>query len=293
MPAAPPAAPPSARPAARISGTLITVAPTGAESRKEDVPALPTTLDELVDTAIACELAGAALVHVHIRDDEHRPTLDLGRLRETVAALRDRTAMVVQLSTGGSVHDPYEDRLRVLDAEPDSCSLTMGTVNFGDDVFMNPWPFVVELYQRSIEREVVPEFELFDLGHVAALHRLLDQYGLPYGGRVHCDLVMGVPGGMPGTTAALVAAVQALPDAVTSWSATGIGRTSLAVAMAALSAGGHLRVGMEDTVTYAKGRPVRDNAELVQRAAQLATIAQRPPVSGPEAASLLGTRDRR
>ncbi|HEU4492155.1 MAG TPA: 3-keto-5-aminohexanoate cleavage protein [Jiangellales bacterium] len=280
-------------PVAAPTGTLITVAPTGAESRKEDVPALPTTLDELVDTAIACESAGAAMVHVHIRDDAHQPTLDLGRLKETVAALRESTALVVQLSTGGSVHDPYEERLRVLDADPDSCSLTMGTVNFGDDVFMNPWPFVVELYQRTVEHEVVPEFELFDLGHVAALHRLLDRHGLPYGGRVHCDLVMGVPGGMPGTAAALVAAVQAMPDAVTSWSATGIGRTSLAVALAALAAGGHLRVGMEDTITFAKGRPVRDNAELVQRAAQLATLAQRPPLAGPEAAAMLGVRERR
>ena len=138
-------------PVAAPTGTLITVAPTGAESRKEDVPALPTTLDELVDTAIACESAGAAMVHVHIRDDAHQPTLDLGRLKETVAALRESTALVVQLSTGGSVHDPYEERLRVLDADPDSCSLTMGTVNFGDDVFMNPWPFVVELYQRTVE----------------------------------------------------------------------------------------------------------------------------------------------
>ncbi|HSK55032.1 MAG TPA: 3-keto-5-aminohexanoate cleavage protein [Jiangellales bacterium] len=280
-------------PVAAPTGTLITVAPTGAESRKEDVPALPTTLDELVDTAIACETAGAAMVHVHIRDDAHEPTLDLGRLKETVAALRESTALVVQLSTGGSVHDPYEDRLRVLDADPDSCSLTMGTVNFGDDVFMNPWPFVVELYERTVEHEVVPEFELFDIGHVAALHRLLDRHGLPYGGRVHCDLVMGVPGGMPGTAAALVAAVQALPEAVTSWSATGIGRTSLPVALAALSAGGHLRVGMEDTTTFAKGRPVRDNAELVQRAAQLATLVQRPPMSGSDAAALLGIRERR
>ena len=99
----------------------------------------------------------------------------------------------------------------MLDAEPDSCSLTCGTVNFGDDVFMNRWPFMVELYQLTQERQVVPEFELFDLGHVTALNRLLDKYGAPYGGQVHCDLVMGVPGGMPGTAAALVAAVDALP----------------------------------------------------------------------------------
>jgi len=272
--------------------TLITVAPTGAESAKADVPALPVTLDELVETAKACEKAGAAMVHVHIRDAGTQPTLDLGRLKDTVAALRQETTLVVQLSTGGAVTDPYPDRIRVLDAEPDSCSLTCGTVNFGEDVFMNPWPFMVELYQLTQVREIVPEFELFDLGHVASLNRLLDKHGLPYGGQIHCDLVMGVPGGMPGTADALVAAVNALPTGA-SWSATGVGRTSLTVALAALAKGGHLRVGMEDTLTYAKGQPVRDNAQLVERAAQLAAIAGRPAMSPADARALLKTKDRR
>src|SRR4029079_17519247 len=147
--------------------------------------------------------AGAAMIHVHIRDDQHRPTLDLGRLTNTVDSLRESTDLVVQLSTGGSVHDPLDQRLKVLDAEPDACSLTMGTTNFGDDVFSNPWPFVCELYQLIQERGVVPEFELFDLGQVHAMRRLLDRFGLPPAGKVHVDLVMGVPGGMNGTTAAL------------------------------------------------------------------------------------------
>ncbi|WP_149263041.1 3-keto-5-aminohexanoate cleavage protein [Actinomadura sp. K4S16] len=271
--------------------TLITVAPTGAESAKADVPALPVTLDELVQTAKECEAAGAAVIHVHIRDDDARPTLDPVRLRDTVTALRESTGLIVQLSTGGAVTDPYEDRLRVLDAEPDMCSLTCGTVNFGDDVFMNPWSFMVELYERTQELEVVPEFELFDLGHITSLHRLLDKHGLPYGGHVHCDLVMGVPGGMPGDARTLVAAVEALPEGAT-WSATGIGRTSLPVMFAALSAGGHLRVGMEDTVTFAKGRPVTANAELVERAAQAARLAQRPPMAPAEARTLLATKPR-
>ena len=271
-----------------MTATLITVAPTGAEHLKADVPQLPTTLDELVAEAKACEAAGASVIHVHIRDADHRPTLDLGRLRDTVAALREQTSLVVQLSTGGSVHDPLEARLAVLGAAPDSCSLTCGTVNFGDDVFLNPWPFIIELHERARDAHVVPEFELFDLGHVAALRRLLDARGLPYGGRVHCDFVLGVPGGMPGTTAALVAGVQALPDEVTSWSATGIGRTHLPVLAAALSLGGHLRVGMEDNLVYARGRPVRSNAELVERAARLATELQRLPLTTAQTRELLG-----
>jgi len=267
---------------------LITVAPTGAETTKADCPQLPTTLPELVETARRCQAAGAAMIHVHIRDDDHAPTLDLGRLKETVAALKESTDLVVQLSTGGSVHDPLEDRLRVLDAMPDSCSLTMGTTNFGDDVFLNPWPFVCDLYQLSQERGVVPEFELFDLGQVHALSRLLDTYGLPAGGRVHCDLVMGVPGGMDGRADAVVAAVAALPAQVTSWSATGIGRSTLRVMLASLSLGGHLRVGMEDVLTLARGVPVDHNAQLVERAVAAGTVAQRVPMSTAEAGQLLG-----
>ena len=79
----------------------------------------------------------------------------------------------MQLSTGGSVHDPLDDRLQVLDAAAGLVQPHLGTTNFGDDVFLNPWPFVGDLYQLSQERQVVPEFELFDLGHVHALHRLL------------------------------------------------------------------------------------------------------------------------
>jgi uncharacterized protein (DUF849 family) len=211
--------------------TLITVAPTGAESSKADVPALPVTLGELVATAKECEAVGASVIHVHIRDDDGRPTLDLGRLRDTVAALRAETGLIVQLSSGGAVTDPESDRLRVLDAEPDMASCTMGTVNFGDDVFLNRWEFIVGLQQ----------------------------------------------------------AMRNLPADAT-FSATGIGRGTLPVLLASLSAGGHLRVGMEDTITYAKGQPVESNAQLVARAAGFARLAQRPPMAGTEARTLLGIK---
>ena len=275
-----------------MSGTLITVAPTGAESSKAEVPALPVTLDELVNTARECESVGAGIVHVHIRDGDAQPTLDLGRLRDTVDALRDATGLIVQLSSGGAVTDPESDRLRVLDAEPDMASCTMGTVNFGDDVFLNRWEFIVDLHTRMQERGIVPEYEIFDLGHLAALQRLLGKYGPPAGGHVHVDFVMGVPGGMPGNAETLVACKQALRDLPedTTYSATGVGRTTLPVLLASLAAGGHLRVGMEDTLTYAKGEPVESNAQLVARAAEFARLAQRPPVTPGDARVLLGIK---
>jgi len=271
------------------AGTLITVAPTGAESSKADVPALPVTLDELVGTARECEGIGASVIHVHIRDAQARPTLDLGRLTDTVAALRERTGLVIQLSSGGSVHDPEADRLRVLDAAPDMASCTMGTVNFGDDVFLNRWEFIVELHTRMRDRGIVPEYEIFDLGHLTSLRRLLDKHGLPAGGQVHVDFVMGVPGGMPGTVEALVAGLRDLPEGAT-FSATGVGRTSVAVMLASLAAGGHLRVGMEDTLTYAKGSPVESNMQLVSRAVAFARLAQRPPCTPGEVRAAFGIR---
>ncbi|HLU32974.1 MAG TPA: 3-keto-5-aminohexanoate cleavage protein [Natronosporangium sp.] len=272
-----------------MTGTLITVAPTGAEASKAELPTLPVTMEELVATAQDCRAAGAAVIHVHLRDADGAPTLDLGRLREAVAALRSATDLVVQLSTGGAVTDTEPDRLRVLEAVPDMASCTMGTVNFGEDVFANRWRFIVSLHTRMQELGVVPEYEIFDLGHLWSLARLLDRYGLPAGGHVHVDLVMGVPGGMPGTTAALVACVAALRDLPegTTFSATGIGRTTLPVMLASLSAGGHLRVGMEDTRWYARGEAVQSNAQLVARASALARIAQRPPLTPAEARDLL------
>jgi uncharacterized protein (DUF849 family) len=272
------------------NGLLVTVAPTGAETAKADFPHLPTTPEAIAETARACQAAGASMIHLHVRDGEHLPTLDLALLREWVAAVRESSDLIVQLSTGGSVHDPLDQRFKVLDAEPDSCSLTMGTTNFGDDVFSNPWPFVCDLYQLSQERGVVPEFELFDLGQVHAMRRLLDRFGLPAGGKVHVDLVMGVPGGMNGTTDALVAAVHDLPAETTSWSATGIGRSTLSVILASLSKGGHLRVGMEDVLTISKGVPVESNAQLVERAVAIGALAQRTPLTPDQARELIGVR---
>lgn len=273
-----------------MATTLITVAPTGAEVGKRDAPALPVTIDELVVAAKECEALGASVIHIHIRDDEAKPTLDLGRLKETTKAVREATGLIVQLSTGGAVTDPEEDRLRVLEAGPDMASCTMGTVNFGDDVFLNRWAFIVDLHARMQERGIVPEYEIFDLGHLAALERLLAKYGLPAGGHVHVDFVMGVPGGMPGTVEALVACKSALANLPegTTFSATGIGRSTLPVLMASLAAGGHLRVGMEDTITYARSQPVESNAQLVARAVSFARLAQRPPMSPADARRLLG-----
>jgi 3-keto-5-aminohexanoate cleavage enzyme len=257
--------------------TVITVAPAGPQTAEVDAPASPVTTGELVRTAKACQQIGAAIVHLHVRDDQGRPTLDLARLRDTVRALREETDLVVQLATCGATDGV--DLLRALEAEPDAATLDPSRSD------------AVELHTRMRDLEIVPAYGISGPGHLAALHRLLDEQGAPYGGHVRCELVLGAPGGLPGTAAALVAAVQALPAGAT-FSATGVGPTTLPVMLAALSAGGHLRVGMEDTLTYAPGEPARDNTQLVARAAGLARIAQRPPAPAPDARTLLHVRDR-
>jgi len=227
------------------------------------------------------------VIHVHVRGADAKPTLDLGLVRETVAALRENTALIVRLSTGGVPGDAETNRLRVLDALPDSASCAMGSVNVGAGVFVNRWEFVVELHKRMAEREIAPEYEIYDLGQLTSLRRLLDDYGLPARGRVHVGLVFGMPGGMPGTVETVSAALRELPAGAT-FSATGVDRASIPVMLTTLAAHGHLRVGMADTLSYGNGEPARDNAQLVARAAGLARIAQRPPLPGEAARELLG-----
>ena len=186
--------------------TLITVAPTGAESDKAEVPALPVTLDELVADRQGVR-GGRRQRRPRAHPRRRRPPDPRPgpAARRPWPALRESTDLIVQLSSGGAVTDPEADRLAVLDAGPEMASCTMGTVNFGDDVFLNRWEFIVDLHTRMQERGIVPEYEIFDLGQLTSLERLLDKYGLPAGGHVHVDFVMGVPGGMPGTAEALVA----------------------------------------------------------------------------------------
>jgi 3-keto-5-aminohexanoate cleavage enzyme len=270
-----------------MSAMFITVAPTGAESAKSDNPNIPLQPEEIVAEAVACEQAGAALIHIHGRDAAGNSTLDHAVLSEIVAGVREHTDLIVQLSTGGSVHDPFESRLRVLDLGPESCSLTCGTVNFGREVFSNPLGFVEELYQAALDRGVLPEFECFDFGHIATLHRLLDRFGPPKQGVVHCNLVTGVPGGMPGDTRTLVAAHAALPQGC-SWSATGIGRTAIPVLMTTLALGGNVRVGMEDVLRYSATELVTGNVQLVERAAQVARIAQHDLMDAAQTRRALG-----
>lgn len=263
---------------------IVTVAPTGAELAADAHPALPTTPQQLVDTAVACEQAGAHMIHIHVRDAVGRPTMDPGVFREALEGIRAATGMLVQFTTGGAVGDPDQQRIAPLELRPDMASLTCGSVNFGDEVFANPMPLMRQLYQRMQELGVIPELELFDAGHVANARALVGDQPAHH---VHCDLVLGVPGGLPGTPADVIDMVRRLPPSW-SWSATGIGRAHLPVTATALAMGGHVRTGFEDNLHYGPGRLADDNAELVARVARLAGELGRSLATAEQARELLG-----
>jgi 3-keto-5-aminohexanoate cleavage enzyme len=261
---------------------VITVAPVGGELTREQQPHLPLSAAEIAEEVARSREAGASMVHLHVRDRDGTPTQSRERFSEAVDAIRRAAPdIVVQTSTGGSVGMSEEERAQPLDLKPEMATLTTGTVNFGDDVFENPYPLVERLFLRMRELGIQPEFEAFDTGMVETAKRLIERHD-PQPRHLHFDLVLGVPGGMAGTAASVLHMASILPGGA-SWSATGIGRSHIPVTLAALATGGHVRTGFEDTIYYARGQLATSNADLIARVARLAREAGRE-VAAPEQA---------
>jgi len=271
-----------------VSGDLvITVAPCGAETMRSHNPAVPYTPDEIAAEARRSFDAGARVVHVHARWDDGTPTQDAGRYCDTVAAIRaEAPEMIVQVSTGGAVGMTPAERLGSLESDPDMATLTCGTVNFGQGVFENPAPLMLEFARAQLARGIRPELEIFDLGHLDNARWLIGK--APLDGSQHYDLVLGVPGGAAGAPRNVVALADRLPPDGSTWSATGIGRSFLPVVTTAIAAGGHVRCGFEDQVEADAGSLASSNADLVERVVAIAALLGRAPATPARARELLG-----
>lgn len=268
---------------------IITCALTGAEIAKEDFPALPCSPDEIAAAAEEAAAAGAAMVHLHARDEQNRPTQRAEVFARIIERVRARTDVIIQVSTGGAVGMSPEERLGPVTLtgplKPEMATLTTGTVNFGDEVFSNPAP-VIEVFAERIDRAgIKPEIEVFDAGFVDNALRLV-QKGL-LKPPLHFDLVMGVPGGIGGTPRNLLHLVEGLPPGST-WSVAGIGRAQLPLGVLAIMLGGHVRVGFEDNIFYTKGVKATSNAQLVARIARIAGELGRELATPDEARRILG-----
>jgi 3-keto-5-aminohexanoate cleavage enzyme len=265
---------------------IVAAAVVGAEVTRAQSPHVPYLPAEIARAAVDAGRAGAAVVHLHARWPDGRPSQDPRHFREIVDRIRDAgSGVVVQVSTGGAVGMPLEERLGSLVDGAEMGTLNLGTMNFGDAVFVNARPDIVTVAARLRARGLVPECEVYDAGMLETLRWLVAGGHLapPY----HVQLVLGVPGGMAATERNLRFLVEDLPPGE-AWSVAGVGRAQLPMAELALALGGHVRVGLEDNLYVSKGVLARGSDELVARAVTLAARSGREPATPDEARALLG-----
>ena len=269
--------------------TIITVATTGAWPGKKDNPAIPLTPREIAEDVYACWQAGAAIAHLHMRDDQGQGTMSTEKFQETVILIRERCDIVLNLTTSGDLNATDETRMGHLAAiKPEMASYDCGTMNWGHtSVFYNTPPFLEKLGLTMQEHDVKPEIEIFDGGMIYNSLYYLKKGILK--GPLHYQFVLGAPGGMDATVKNLVFLHSLIPQDAT-WSALGIGKGHLPILYTALAMGGHVRVGMEDNVFYAKGILARDNADFVARAARIIREINKNPATPDEARTLLGLK---
>ncbi|MQA11657.1 MAG: 3-keto-5-aminohexanoate cleavage protein [Pseudonocardiaceae bacterium] len=266
---------------------IITVAITGAVPTKADTPAVPVTPPEQVASAVEAFDAGATVCHVHVRDDDERPSSDPDRYEAVRAGIAEaRPEMVVQLSTGARGRS-ISERFSCLELRPEMASFSTGSVNFPHGIYDNPPEVVEDVAKRFLDMDIKPEIEVFDLAMLYKAADLLahDQLRAP----LHVQLVMGVKNALPPRPSLVDFFARELAELApgATWSCMGTGRFQLEANRWALERGGHIRTGLEDNIYYEKGRLATSNAELVERGAKLCTEYDRHPATPEETRRLL------
>jgi len=299
-----------------MSAVFVSCAITGGMSVPSQSAAIPVTPEEIVDSAVAAHAAGAAIVHIHVREPSTgRPSADLGLFREVLAGIGERCDAIVQPTTGGGVGMTIEERARVVtELRPAMATFNCGSFNFGifkvrqrpemapweveylegtrEYVFRNTFADMERLAQLFREAATKPEFECYDVGHLYNLHHLAEAGLVDF--PLHIQFVLGVLGANAATLEQLVhmhrTAAGLFGDRFT-WCAAGVGYPAeFHLAAAALTMGGHVRVGLEDNLRVARDRRAGSNAELVEKALALARLLDRDPVGAAQARELLGIR---
>ena len=267
---------------------IISVAITGSQPTKAQNPAVPTDPAEQIESTQAAYEAGAALVHIHVRDAAGKSSSDVGRFGAVQEGVKKHCpGMIIQFSTGGRGRDPAE-RGGPIKLKPDMASLATGSVNFPNMIYENPPALIEDLAGEMIKHDVKPECEIFDLAMLYNAKALIERGLLKT--PAHVQFVMGIPGALPVRESVLdflIAELKAvMPDAT--WTAAAIGKMQLEMNHWALKRGGHARTGLEDNIYFEKGRLAASNAELVARVAELCGTYDRHPASCAEARRLLG-----
>ena len=269
-----------------MSKTMITVATTGAWPTKKDNPNIPMTPREIADDVYECYKAGAAICHLHMRDDEGKGTMDTARFEETVGYIREQCDILINCTTSGDLNATDETRQAHLKVcKPDLASYDCGSMNWMyNSLFLNHPRFLEELGMTMQECGVKPEIEIFDAGMIYNSIHYLKKGVLK--APAHYQFVLGAAGGSAATVENLVYLKNLIPKGCT-WGALGIGKQHVPIMLAAVAMGGHLRVGMEDNVYYGPGELARSNAQLVERAAKIIKTAGNQVATPEDAKNIL------
>ncbi len=266
---------------------ILTAAIVGAETTRQQTPHLPITARELADEAARCRDEGASVIHLHVRNPDGTPSQSRELFAEAIAAIRAKTDVVIQTSTGGAVGMGVEERAQPLLCRPEMATLNCGTLNFGDDVFENPRPLIRDLARRLREAGSVAELECYEVGHIDEALALVREGLLAE--PLHFQFVLGIPGGI-GAREEVVRFMASQIPAGASWAVAAVGRHQQPMTELAIRLGGHARVGLEDNIYLSKGVLAEGSAPLVARAAAYARSIGREVVDPARARQLLGVR---
>jgi len=268
---------------------VITAAICGAEVTKEHNPAIPYTIEELVREAKSAYDAGAAIIHLHVREDDGTPTQSKDRFEAAINAIQEACPKaIIQPSTGGAVGMDVDERLQPTLLSPEMCTLDCGTLNFGgDEIFVNTENDIKYFAEKIYSRNILPELECFEKGHIDMVKRLHKKGFIKE--PMHFSFVLGVNGGMSGEMRDFLFLKDSLPQGAT-YSVAGIGRYEFPLATAAILEGGHVRVGFEDNIFLSKGVMAKSNGELVEKIVRIAKELGREIATPEEAREILGVK---
>jgi len=264
---------------------ILTAAIVGAELTRAQTPHLPITPQEVADEAARCREAGAAVIHLHVRNADGSNTQSSGRFAEVIDAVRKKCDCIIQPTTGGAVGMSIDERSGPLACKPEMATLNCGTINFGDDVFVNSRPDIRLLAAKLRAAGAMPELECYEVGHVEEALSLAAEGVLAK--PLHFQFVLGVKGAIPARED-VVHYLRSLVPADATWAVAATGRFQQPMTELAMRLGGHARVGLEDNIYLSKGVLSEGSAPLVARAATYARSIGRTPVEPQRARELLG-----
>lgn len=275
--------------------TIITVATTGAWPKKENNPNVPMTPAEIAADVYDCWLAGASVAHLHMRDDDGNGTMDINKFRETKEILETQYPdcdIILNMTTSGDIYATDETRMiHLQELKPEMGTFDCGSMNWlHTSLFINSPAFLEKLGHVMQEAGVKPEIEAFDPGMIANAAYYVKKGVLKT--PCHFQFCMGCANGIPGSVKNLVFMKETMEALVpgSTWSTFGVGHSAMEIMYAAVAMGGHIRVGMEDNVMYAKGQLAESNRQFVERAARVIREFGNEVATPAEAREILGLK---